>query len=94
VGWPCYLGVRRRRHRRLTGTSGFAGVRAARSGWAWVAGPTFAVAVVLGVVSQLLVVLGMLSMIGGAVVWVLAMPGLVDAGERPAVARLEPVRHR
>jgi protein-S-isoprenylcysteine O-methyltransferase Ste14 len=78
-GLALLLGVRGRRHRRLTGASGFAGVREARSGWAWVAGLSFAGALIIGVVTPLLVVLGALSVIGGAVVWVLAVAGLVVA---------------
>ena len=79
AGLALLLGVRSRRHRRLTGASGFAGVKEARSGWAAVAGLAFAVALIIGVVSPLLVVLGGLSVIGGAVAWVLAVPGLVVA---------------
>jgi protein-S-isoprenylcysteine O-methyltransferase Ste14 len=78
-GLALLLGVRSRRHRRLTGASGFAGVREARSGWAWVAGLSFAGALIIGVVTPLLVVLGALSVIGAAVVWVLAVAGLVVA---------------
>ena len=78
-GLALLLGVRSRRQRRLTGGSGFAGVREARSGWAWVAGVTFAGALIIGVASPLLVVLGALPVISGSVVWVLAVAGLVVA---------------
>jgi hypothetical protein len=44
-------------------------LREARSGWAQVAGLTFAGALIIGGLSPLLVVLGALSVIGGFVVW-------------------------
>jgi hypothetical protein len=54
-------------------------LREACSGWAQVAGLTFAGALIIGGLSPLLVVLGALSVIGGFVVWGLTVAGLVVA---------------
>ena len=78
-GLALLFGVRTRQHRAATGSSGFAGFTASRSGWARVAGLTFAAALVAGVLSPLLVVAGLLAVLGGRTPLVLVLTGLAVA---------------
>lgn len=78
-GLALLFGVRARQHLAATGSSGFAGFTASRSGWARVAGLTFAVALVAGALSPVLVVAGLIAVLGGRTPLFLVLAGLVVA---------------
>lgn len=79
AGLAILFGARTRRHRSTSGSSGFAGFTTGRGGWAQVAGPAFAAALTIGVVSPLLAAGMPSSGVAGRIFPVVSLLGFVVA---------------